>query len=761
MKKLLLILFICALIIPSYAHDKKTLIERYTNSGCGPCATLNNQWYNATTAQLIASGDITHIVYNVDWPYASDPMYLLNSADNNLRRGYYGVNAVPWIEINGVNFNTGSGSAAFVNEVNTGNAEFSPFSIVLTPEIFSNNVINVHVAINRDASDVTVFGNNVKLQLGITEKRVSYTTPQPNGESVFYSITRKMLPDGHGTLLTIPAPGETIEMDYVYIPTPEFLNQVNMDSLRIVAFIQDDDTKEVYQSEMTDAQYSDNLNAAFVVDQTLGGLPMTVNFTDYSTEGSNGPIVSWQWDFNNDGTIDSQDENPSWTYTAEGDYTVSLTISDGTNSFTRTVDNYVHAVGRSSDILVVNGIEYATYPTEMEDFYSSSACFGNHQVDVWDLFGDQGFDYLSNSNIQKVDLFNNSVPNSLLYQYQKVIWIGNDYGGDIAFYDPNQVLEYVQSGGNFLLACRYGSHFFNTDLKNYCGVTSFTGDMNLTTLLAIDPNLVNVNAVGTNSLVHFATMDASSEAVPIFDDNTSTAYIAGFTLHKADEGTFTYIAGRPYRMDNTALAANYDYMVDNFMISTMLPVELTSFTASASNGNVTLNWTTATEINNRGFEIQRKNAAANSEGSWQTIGFKAGYGTSSDIHEYSFNDNIGSLNGSFAYRLKQMDFDGSFQYSAEVLVKNTTLPASFDLSQNYPNPFNPSTTINYDLPVKSFVTLKVYDILGSEVATLVNENQDASHYSIKFDASKLSSGIYLYKLKAGDFVQTRKMILMK
>ncbi len=761
MKKLLLILFICALIIPSYAHDKKTLIERFTNSGCGPCATLNNAWYNATTHDLVNSGLITHIVYNVDWPINYDPMYLLNSNDNNLRRGFYGVTSVPWIELNGVNFNTGSGSSAFINAVNNGNAEFSPFSLVITPEIFSNNVINVHVVINRDANDVTVFGENVKLQVGITEKSVSFSPPQPNGESVFYSITRKMLPDGHGTLLAIPAPGETIEMDFSFIPSTGFLNQVNMDSLRIVAFIQDDDTKEVFQSEMTDAEYSDNLNAAFAADQTIGGLPMTVNFTDYSTESNSGPILSWDWDFDNDGTIDSQDENPSWTYTAEGSYTVSLTVSDGTNSYTRTLDNYIHTVGRSSAILVVNGIEYATYPAEMESFYSSSACFGDHQVDVWDLFGNQGFDYLSNPNIQRVDLFNQSVPNSLLHQYQKVIWIGNDYGGDLAFYDANQVLEYVQAGGNFLLACRYGSHFFNVDLRSYCGVTSLTGDLQINSLLAVDPNLVDVPAVGTNNLVHFATLGASSEAVPIFDDNASTGYIAGFTLHKADEGVFTFIAGRPYRFDNTALASDYNFIIDNFMTSTILPAELTSFTATASNGKVSLKWTTATETNNRGFEIQRNIVTPNSEGTWQFIGFKEGNGTTTALHEYSFTDNLTNLNGTFAYRLKQMDFDGSFQYSDEVLVENIPTPVSFDLSQNYPNPFNPATTINYDLPVKSFVTLKIYDLLGREVASLVNENQQASHYSIKFNASKLSSGIYLYKLKAGDFVQTRKMMLLK
>ncbi len=672
MKKLLLILFICALIIPSYAHDKKTLIERFTNSGCGPCATLNNAWYNATTHDLVNSGLITHIVYNVDWPYPQDPMYLLNSTDNNMRRGYYGVNSVPWVDINGTNFNTGSGSGAFVTAVNNGNAEFSPFSIVLTPKRFSNNVISVHAAINRDAADVTVFGDNVKLQIGITEKTVAYASPQPNGESKFYSITRKMLPDGHGTLLTIPAPGETIELDFSYIPTAEFLNLVNMDSLRVVAYIQDDDTKEVFQSEMTDVEISNSLNAAFQSDETMGGLPFTVNFEDFSTPTDTTSLVSWAWDFDNDGTIDSQDENPSWTYTSEGDYTVTLTVSDGENEHSSTRENYVHAIGKSSDILVVNGIEYVTYPAEMENFYSSSACFGDHQVDVWDLFGDQGFDYMSNPNIQKVDLFNHSIPTSLLHQYQKVIWIGNDYGGDIAFYDPVQVLEYVEMGGNFLLAGRYGSHFFDADLKSYCGITNFTGDLPLDTLHAADPNLVDVSTIGagTNTLVHFATLSDTSEAKVIFDDNAATAYIAGFRVNKDSSGVFVYIAGRPYRLDTAASKANYNYIIDNWMISE-LPT---------------------------GMRDQETSAIA---------------------------------------------------------------PGSFSLNQNYPNPFNPSTRISYSIQKAGLVTLKVYDILGREVATLFNGFQQPNSYSVSFNASGLASGIYFYKLKAGDFVQTRKMMLLK
>jgi hypothetical protein len=117
---------------------------------------------------------------------------------------------------------------------------------------------------------------------------------------------------------------------------------------------------------------------------------------------------------------------------------------------------------------------------EMTTFYNSSACFGDHTIDIWDVFGDQGFNYTGNSNIQKANLFNRSIPNSVLNLYDKVIWIGNNYGGDIAYYNPTQVLEYVQTGGNFLLATRTASVFFNTALRNYCGISGFTGDQTIT-----------------------------------------------------------------------------------------------------------------------------------------------------------------------------------------------------------------------------------------------------------------------------------------
>ncbi len=192
-----------------------------------------------------------------------------------------------------------------------------------------------------------------------------------------------------------------------------------------------------------------------------------------------------------------------------------------------------------------------------------------------------------------------------------------------------------------------------------------------------------------------------------------------------------------------------------------VPVELTSFTATCIAGEVVLNWTTATEVNNHGFEIERRIINKEAQGEWTLIGFREGYGTTTEPKEYSYTDNINGLAAtSLVYRLKQIDYDGSIEYSNEVFIDNPA-PVDFVLEQNYPNPFNPSTTISYSVPVKSHITLKVYNALGKEVITLINEEQSPGTYQIAFITMNLASGVYFYRLKAGDYACTNKMILMK
>jgi len=192
-----------------------------------------------------------------------------------------------------------------------------------------------------------------------------------------------------------------------------------------------------------------------------------------------------------------------------------------------------------------------------------------------------------------------------------------------------------------------------------------------------------------------------------------------------------------------------------------IPVELTSFTASVNGNNVNLNWTTSSETNNQGFEVQRLEVGdqKSEAGEWEKIVFMEGKGTTTSEQQYSFMDkNVAS--GNYTYRLKQIDLNGSASYSEEVNVEVKSAFAYF-LNQNYPNPFNPSTTIKFGLKQKSNVRIDIFNSIGETVKTILDEERNPGNYSIEFNAAQLPSGVYIYRIESGSFVQTRKMILMK
>ena len=192
-------------------------------------------------------------------------------------------------------------------------------------------------------------------------------------------------------------------------------------------------------------------------------------------------------------------------------------------------------------------------------------------------------------------------------------------------------------------------------------------------------------------------------------------------------------------------------------VSEIVPVELASFSAWVIQGRITLEWTTASELNNNGFEIQR--SIDNSK--FVTVGFVEGKGTTTEPNFYSFDD-LSPLteNNTIYYRLKQVDFDGKFSYSKTINVE-FNMPADFVLKQNYPNPFNPSTIVEYNIQETGLVSLKVFDVLGKEVATLVNEEKAVGTHNVTFYAGNLPSGVYFYTIKAGNFISTKKMMLAK
>ena len=250
-----------------------------------------------------------------------------------------------------------------------------------------------------------------------------------------------------------------------------------------------------------------------------------------------------------------------------------------------------------------------------------------------------------------------------------------------------------------------------------------------------------------------------SSAPPLIEPLPTIGPVTGTTTDVADIGRFALRQG----LATTAVTANIDEIWINSDWGTVLPVEISSFTSLVNGRSVTLNWSTSTETNNSGFAIERS-----SGDEWKYAGFVNGNGTASTLNNYSFTDN--TLNtGSYSYRLKQIDFNGNYEYhnlSGEVVIG---VPSIFSLSQNYPNPFNPSTKIDFDIPADASVSLSLYDMQGKLIRILTNEFKSAGYYSMTFNASDLPSGSYFYRLVAslsnplssGDFSATKRLMLVK
>ncbi|MBN2281141.1 MAG: T9SS type A sorting domain-containing protein [Candidatus Marinimicrobia bacterium] len=191
-----------------------------------------------------------------------------------------------------------------------------------------------------------------------------------------------------------------------------------------------------------------------------------------------------------------------------------------------------------------------------------------------------------------------------------------------------------------------------------------------------------------------------------------------------------------------------------------LPVELSGFRAIQKGNDVILSWETASELNNLGFEIQRAHGGG---ANWEKVKFVEGEGNSSVPVYYHYTDAHIAHYRDLKYRLKQLDYDGTFEYSPEVVLnlEKVEIPTAFRLEKNYPNPFNPRTVIAYELACQNFITLKIYDTQGNEVQVLVAENQNPGRYQIEFDGAGLSSGVYFCRLTSQRDIKITKMLLLK
>jgi hypothetical protein len=240
--------------------------------------------------------------------------------------------------------------------------------------------------------------------------------------------------------------------------------------------------------------------------------------------------------------------------------------------------------------------------------------------------------------------------------------------------------------------------------------------------------------------------------------------IASIPAYSQQYSRITYDAGTNLDIGPGANVCAGDIIIQGTYSGTgticdgVMPVMMLSFTALVDKNNARLSWTTENEINNSGFDIERRIFKPGAQ--WQKVAFVQGSGTTTEAKSYSYYDKK-LQTGKYEYRLKQIDYSNNFEYFNLENPVDISGPKDFKALQNYPNPSNPKSKIDYEIPLTAKVTIKIYDILGREVVTLVNEVKEAGYYSAEFDGSSLASGVYFYKLTAGDYSATKKMLLVK
>ncbi len=388
-----------------------------------------------------------------------------------------------------------------------------------------------------------------------------------------------------------------------------------------------------------------------------------------------------------------------------------------------TFNNFISLEG--NDLSSVWGITFASfgYYSHLNINYNSILIYGNNASDtISTAFHRQGY----NSNVKmKNNLFINKRVNASPNSKNYCIYLDNDY---------------------LIPELDYNNYYYTSGTNNFIG------------------RLGGLDVLTLDEWIALTNRDINSSFNNVSFTSESDLHLTGNSLGD------TLLIGTPLPniltdIDGELRNPSFPYKGADENIQFPLPVELNSFTADYNNSVVKLEWETASEKNNSGFQIERLEPNSQ-QPEWVNIGFVSGNGTTTKPHHYTFIDkNLPA--GSYKYRLKQIDFDGTFEYSDIVQVE-VSPPKEFSLNQNYPNPFNPTTKIKYTIPnvgrseaSPNKVALKIYDILGREVATLVNEEKPPGNYEVVFDGSNLPSGVYFYRIKAGSFIQTRKMVLLR
>ena len=763
MKKLLLLtsLFLLIMVSLSDAQVRRiVLLEEATNASCPPCAANNPNLQAFFRSHF---GGVISVRYHASWPGA-DPMYSLNPSENTARIvSYYGINGVPNYLMDGTNYGVPSDPLGMVGQMNQDLATDAPVKISVSANIDADSV-RATITLT-GVSPVTQ--TNLKFRIAIIERMIQYATPPgTNGETTFPDVMRKMYPDPNGYTVSSINPGDEITYYVSQAVNPAW----NWQDLAVVGWLQSDATKEVIQSNISVPNY------VIKSDAPLGEFlaPNQSSSKSLKIENDNDVDLHVRLKFT-DAQVPS-----GWTYGLTYNGTsydsVDITIAPG--------DSGVFSLDVNTSS-TPGSISLALFAQNLDDVYNygfTANYFGvvknGNTLFIDDDGGTNSQSYyyqaFDSANVEYTSIeegFVNALKDQILSQNFKAVFWSIGWGFPALIQSDIDFLEsYLDGGGSLFIAGQdigwdifdpsggsnfpAAQQFYHTYLDakyidDDAGSTSFTGVPG-TLAEGITTSLIPISTgfypewIGSYSGVSdtiFQYTGTSKYGALYYNSGTYKTIYLGVGLEQ-----FSSAAARQTLIQNVS-----------DLLELVVPVELTSFSYNINENGVSLNWNTATELNNNGFEVQRSFDGSD----FSTIGFVKGFGTTTQQHSYSYVDKPNTTKKTtLYYRLKQVDFNGSSSYSQTLSVVYD-LPVKFELSQNYPNPFNPTTVIKYQIAKTSDVSLKVYNSIGQEVAELVKGTAEPGTYKVQFDARNLSSGVYFYKLKAGDFVTVKKMVVMK
>jgi parallel beta-helix repeat protein len=741
------------------SHKNYRGIHLVSSSTCEISNTTTG--YNTSEGIFLESSDENTLTSNVSSNNSADGISLSSSSGNTLNsntannNGGDGIHMVPSSNSNTLNNNTASGNgqngilivASTDNNLtgNTANNNIATNGIYLVSSS-NNNTLNNNTA-NSNASDGirledNCSGNNLTSNtVSHNEFGVFLTECSENTISSNIMISNDGRVDGDGIMLSGSSNNTIVN------------NTANSDPGNGIEF---------YESS------SNNVTGNNVIGS--GGWGIRINyysannvFSNNTVNGrSKGIVLEEAHTINNiiaNNTTNNNSEDGIYLYNNTSNNTIinnTASSNDYGIVFNSSSDNTIYLnnsySNTTNNVLSENGSANTwNSPTTIYYDYNSGTY---HKGYLGNYYGDGthtgsngigGTYTIANDNNDDYQLINTSDYYSL-----QAWWPNSDnnmFGNNAA-----------KSGGNVTIS-NGGTHIWKADQAaskdiNFSGSDTWTGQLVFTSA-PTNGHTFTVEIGSSSDGIDFTT---GGPDATITVDGSSTKF-----TFVTDASAFTVTTGNYLACRITSNNAEYSLRTGgawSYVSSPgnstgyTLPVELSTFTIDVSNRIVTLNWRTETEVNNYGFDVERSQY-----NDWQKIGFVAGHWNSNSPKEYSFTDK--PRGGSeFKYRLKQIDADGKYEYSPEVEV-SLGIQSDYSVRQNFPNPFNPVTKIEFSIPTDNIVEIKVFNILGREVATLLNEKKQAGVHSVEFNAGNLSSGIYFYKIVSGQYSEIKKMILLR